>query len=179
MKGKLHLTVLLVNLLIDKGILLQDALHHLAATQIIRSSLQVLYALLRIVFQIVGRHSARLLIERRADTAHVQHRLQHHLRLVGTVVHRGILHIRYDHLGKPCTIGFQHLDAHLLAIVYQIARLLDGIFHIGQSAEHHSVGIGLCVVRRHLHLLLGGLTKLHIDTTLSHSHIGRAKQQNE
>ncbi len=72
-------------------------------------------------------------------------------------------------LGIARSLGFEYLDAELLVVVYEIALHLHSIFDVGQTAQHHGVGIGVSFVDGHLQLFFGGLAKLHVNIVLCRS----------
>ena len=161
--GKLQLIVMFVNLLRCDAALLHACLRNLAAFQIEGCSLDILHILVGIGTEDTFRHRTRLFAEVRI-TAHAVHRNggKRSAQSTDVVANGHEFLIGHDDLCKACTAGLQHLDAHLLVIVYQITVGLHRVFHFGQSAQHYGFGIRFGIVHGHLHFFLGWFTPFHV-----------------
>ena len=170
---------MLVDFLVHYFTFLQRSLHHLSAFQIEGGSLDVFHALVGIGAEDTFRHRARFALEIGIGTATwFGEGKSRDCQTTDIIAYRHVSLVGNDHLSETCAAGFQHLDTPFLTVVYQKTGGLHRVFHVGQSAEHHSLSAGLFLVGGHLHLLLGGLAELHVHV-LCRSRHERAHQHNE
>ena len=82
---------------------------------------------------------------------------------------KGIIVVGYHHVGIARALWLEDLDANLLMIVHQIISRLNGVFHLGQTAQHNSFSRTVCLIDGHLHLLLGRFAELLVHCLLCHA----------
>ena len=176
--GEGYLILLLVNLFGLDLALLQHRLYTFAIHKIIGCSLQLLDALVSKGSTTVLSHRTTHGIEIKRYVAHVgrigsQREFRHADIGIGLFGHD----IRDSHLGVTLTTRLENLDTDFLTIVYQIAVELDGVRHVSQTTQHHSLCCAVGIIDRHVHLFIRRLTELHVHNLLGSSRSGHHHTQ--
>ena len=176
--GEGYLILLFANLLGLDLTFLQHRLYAFAIHEVIGRSLQLLDTLIGKGPTAVLSHRTTHGIEIKCYVAHVgrigsQREFRYADIGIGLFGHD----IRDGHLGVTLTTRLENLDTDFFTIVHQIAIELDGVRHVCQTTQHHSLCCAVGIIDRHVHLLIRRLTELHVHNLLGSSRSGHHHTQ--